>query len=235
MRQTLALCQQFQLIGNRVRVHFQTDLIPALGQLVLARLSDTYDPYLRQPFFPSVIFETGFAVDFDQDDPALHLLSPGVTVDLIGPVGQAVPDLPTRSRVVLLADSDPAVLLPFAAQTIARGGTATLLLSARYPLEALKPEIELRVGSDLPALLAEFAPTADLVFIATDSALHKPLYEALAQARPVVSSELARALVSLPMPCGVGACYACSIKTAKGHRMACMSGPFFSLVDLNLQ
>lgn len=234
MRQTNAVCDRLELIGSRVRVHLESELVPGLGQLVLARLSDSYDPYLRQPFFPSVVEEAGFAVDLDAADPALRLLTPGSVIDLIGPVGAPVPDLPARTRALLVADADPAVLLPFAAQAIARGGAATLLLTKRYPLEALQPEIELRVGA-LPELLAEFAPAADQVFIATDPALHKPLYDALLQARTAVSGEMAKALVMLPMPCGVGACYACSVKTVKGHRLACMVGPFFNLTDLIFQ
>lgn len=232
MRQANAVCEQVELVGQQVRVHFESDLVPGLGQLVLARLSESYDPYLRLPLFPSRLSQTGFAVDLAAADPALRLLTPGSSIDLIGPVGQPLPDLPTRSRVLLVADSSPAVLLPFAAQAIARGGAATLLLTARYPLDALQPELELRLGDNLPTLLAEFAPAADYVFIATAPALHKPLHEALLQARTAIASDLAKALLSVSLPCGLGACYACSVKTTKGQRLACLSGPFFNLTDL---
>ncbi len=237
MRYATATVQQLQLIGDRVRVYLQTDLVPALGQFTLARLSESYDPYLRLPFFPSVIAPSGFAVDLAQADPALRLLSPGSEVDLLGPVGQGLPDLPARTRLLLAADSDPALLLPFAAQAIARGGTATLLLANRYPLDALQPEIELRLGGpsgQLPTLLSEYAPNADQVFLNTAPALYPDLYQALTQARTAISTDFARALVQLPMPCGTGTCYACAVKTTRGHKLACVSGPFFSLTELNL-
>ncbi|HLF02904.1 MAG TPA: hypothetical protein VI547_13060 [Anaerolineales bacterium] len=231
MRQTTAHCAQLELVGDRVRAHFDSDLTLAPGQFALARLANTFDPYLRQPLFPSLISESGFAVDLPSTDPALRILSPGNVIDVVGPIGSALPDLPARTRILLIADSDPAVLLPFAARAIDSGGTATLLLSTRYPLDALAPEIELHLG-DLPALAAEFAPAADLVFIHTQASLHRPLHQSLTEARAFVPASYAHALMNLPMPCGTGACGACAVKTVRGHRLACLAGPFFRLAEL---
>lgn len=234
MRQTTAACRQIELIGGRVRVHFQTDLVPAPGQCALARVAETFDPYLRQAFFPSVLSDSGFAVDLAPSQAALRHLTPGSPVDLLGPVGRPLPEIPARSRVLLVAETDPAPLLPLAARAIARDGAATLLLAARYPLDALQPELELRIG-DLTALTAEFAPAADLAFIAAGPARRRSVFQALAQSRSLVSSEFARALVELPLPCGVGACLACSVKTTHGHEYACLAGPFFSLAELQTE
>jgi len=232
VRQTLAQCTQIELVGDRVRAHFDSDLIPAPGQFLLARLIPAFDPYLRRPLFPTQIADSGFAVVFSPTDPALNTLAPGAKIDLIGPVGAATPDFPFRTRVLLVADPDPSALLPFAARVVAQGGTATLLLSTHYPLDALDPEIELRIG-DLPTLAAEFAPSADLVFICAGRALHRPIHRRLTEARSFVSREYARALVTCPMPCGTGACGACAVKTIHGWKMACVDGPFFSLTELD--
>lgn len=233
MRQTTAHCAQLELVGDRVRAHFDSDLRLAPGQFALARLAETFDPYLRQPFFPSTLSESGFTVDLAANDPALRFLFPGANVDVIGPLGNALPDLSPRSRVLLIADSDPAVLLPLAARAIHSGGTATLLLSARYPLDALHPEIELRLG-DLPALAAEYAPAADQVFIHTQPSLHHSLHQSLIQSRTFLPGDYAHALASLPMPCGSGACGACHVRTTRGHKLACLAGPFFPLAELEL-
>jgi hypothetical protein len=131
----------------------------------------------------------------------------------------------------LVADSTPAALLPLATRAIAGGGTATLLLAAPYPLEALDPEIELRLG-DLPALLAEYVSAADCVFIHTAPQRHSAFYQTIAQTRALVATNFARALIQLPLPCGVGACGACYLKTARGWKLTCIDGPFFSLADL---
>ncbi len=233
VRQADAHCKQLELIGDRVRIRFETDLIPAPGQLALARLAATADPYLRLPFFPSVLSQTGFAVDVAASHPALRFLAPGSTVDLIGPVGVQVGGLPPRSRLLLIADSDPAILLPFASQAIADGGTATLLLARPYPLDALDPEIEIRVG-DLLSLAAEFAAAADRVLIHTGPALHQPLRQKLAEARAFVPPDYAYAFVERSMPCDLGACGACAVKTGRGWKWACLDGPFFSLAELEV-
>ncbi|MBI3241453.1 MAG: hypothetical protein HYZ49_04075 [Chloroflexi bacterium] len=232
VRQAEARCKQLELIGDQVRIRFETDLIPAPGQLVLARLAATADPYLRLPLFPSALFQTGFAVDVAASHPALRFLAPGATLDLIGPVGVHIGGLPSRSRLALIADSDPAILLPFASQAIADGGTATLLLARPYPLDALDPEIEIRVG-DLPQLAAEFAMLADRVLIHTDPVLHQPLRQQLAHARAFVPPDYAYALAERSLPCGLGACCACAVKTRRGWQWACLDGPFFSLAELD--
>ncbi len=231
VRHAEAQCKQLELIGGRVRIQLETDLIPAPGQLALARLAATADPYLRLPFHPSALSQTGFAVDVASSHPALRFLAPGSTVDLIGPVGIQVGGLPPRSRLLLIAESDPAVLLPFASHVIAEGGTATLLLARPYPLDALDPEIEIRVG-DLPSLVAEFA-AADRVLIHTGPALHQPLRQKLAEARAFVPPDYAYAFVERSLPCGLGACGACAVKTGRGWKWACLDGPFFSLAELD--
>jgi hypothetical protein len=171
-------------------------------------------------------------VDLPPAHPALQFLAPGSTVDLIGPVGIQVGGLPPRSRLLLIADSDPAVLLPFASHIIAAGGTATLLLARPYPLDALDPEIEIRVG-ELLSLTAEFA-AADRVLIHTGPALHQPLRQKLAEARAFVPPDYAYAFVERSLPCGVGACGACAVKTGRGWKWACLDGPFFSLAELDV-
>jgi dihydroorotate dehydrogenase electron transfer subunit len=228
MRQTLAHCQRIELVGQRVRAQFACDLVPAPGQFLLARLAPAYDPYLRQTLFPVLISDSGFAVELSTDDPALRVLAPGISVDVIGPAGVPVPDLPPRSRLLLLANHAPAVLLPFASRAINGGGAATLLLAHPYPLDALDPEIELRVG-DLAALTAEFAPGADAVLIHADKTLYPTLFDSLTAARAFFPADYSRALLRPPMPCGVGACGACAVKTARGHKLACADGPFFPL------
>ncbi len=231
MRQTIAHCQRIELLGQRVRLHFECAAALAPGQFVLARVAPAFDPYLRQPLFPSAITPNGFAADLAEDDPALRFIAPGSNVDVLTPAGSPVGDLPSASRLLLIADRTPAVLLPVAARAIEAGGSVTLLLAQPYPLDALDPRLEIRVGN-LPELAADFAPTADLVFIHTAQALHRPIAQALASARPTVATGFARALLAPPMPCGTGACGACAVRTARGWKPACTEGPFFNLADL---
>lgn len=235
MRQTNAKCEQIELIGNRVRVYLSTDLALVPGQFALARLAETFDPYLRQPLFPSLMEPGSFAVDLAPNDPALHFLSPGITIDLLGPIGAAPASIPSQSRLLLVAETDPAVLLPFAARAIDSGGAATLVLSAQYPLDAIRPEIELHVSpiEIIPALVTELAAVADFIFIQATSQLSQAIYQSLNNSASFVTIRSAYAFVPCAMPCGVGACGACYTKTTRGWKLACLSGPFFPLADLN--
>ena len=231
MRATTAHCTRLELFGDRVRARFDCDLVPRPGQFLLARLTPAYDPYLRQSLFPSQLSEAGFALDLPTASPVLGFITPGAQVDILGPAGSPLPDIPPRSRVLLIAH-DPSALLPLAAGAIQSGGEATLLLSSPYPLEALDPQIELRVG-DLASLAAEFASTADLVFMHVPAPLRKTLHDRLADSRAVLAPSLAHALCSTATPCGTGACGACYVRTTRGHKLACLDGPFFSLAQLD--
>ncbi len=230
MRSAAAHCTRLELFGDRVRVYFDSDLLPRPGQFLLARLSPAYDPYLRQAFFPSRLSQAGFAVDLPASSPVLSLVAPGAIVDVVGPIGVAAPEIAARSRVLLIAH-DPSALLPFAARAVESGGAATLLLSDPYPLEVLDPQIEVRVG-DLSSLASEFAPTTDLVFMHVAEHLRKTLHHVLSESRTVLTPSSAYALCSLPTPCGTGACGACYLKTAHGQKLACLDGPFFPLAEL---
>lgn len=232
---TKAKCDQVELVGERVRVHFGADLALMPGQFVLARLAETFDPYLRQPLYPSSIDLDSFSVDLVSTDPALRFLSPGVTVDLLGPIGSVPTNIPSQTRLLLVAETDPAVLLPFATQAINSGGTVTLALSSQYPLEAIQPEIELHVAAvdAIPALVAELAASADLIFLQTTVQLSQAIYQNLNGSPAFMAARSAYAFVPCAMPCGTGACGACYIKTTRGWKLACLNGPFFPLADLN--
>ncbi|MBI5712018.1 MAG: hypothetical protein HZC38_01125 [Chloroflexi bacterium] len=222
MRHTHAQCTRTELIGEHIRAHFDSDLVPALGQFLLARLTPSLDPYLRLPLFPSSLSPTSFSVDLPRD----FNISPGMMIDLIGPCGAAIEESRERERVLLIADDSPAALLPFASSAIARAGTATVILAQPYPLDSLDPRIEIHRG-DLLTLTQDLAPHADRIFIHTS---HASLHFALRTSHFELSS--AYTLLTHPTPCGVGACQACYVKTNRGHKMSCIHGPFFNLQSL---
>jgi NAD(P)H-flavin reductase len=222
VRHTTAQCTRTELIGEHIRAHFDSDLVPAPGQFLLARLTPSLDPYLRLPFFPSSLSQNSFSVDL----PRHTILTPGMMIDLIGPCGAAIEENKERERVLLIADDSPAALLPFASSAIARAGAATVILARPYPLDSLDPRIEIHRG-DLIALTKELAPHADRIFI---HASHASLHFALYTSNFAHSSSYA--LLAPPTPCGVGACQACCVRTNRGYKMSCLDGPFFNLQSL---
>ena len=222
VRQINAQCARTELIGDHIRAHFDSDLVPSLGQFLLARLSPSLDPYLRFPLFPSSLSLSSFSTDL----PRNFNISPGMMIDLIGPCGRAIEESKERERVLLIADDSPAALLPFASSAIARAGTATVILSRPYPLDSLDPRIEIHRG-DLVTLTKELAPHADRIFIHIS---HASIHFALRTSNFPLSS--AYALLTHPTPCGVGACNACYVKTNRGHQKLCLNGPFLNLQSL---
>jgi hypothetical protein len=44
----------------------------------------------------------------------------------------------------------------------------------------------------------------------------------------------AQALITQAMPCGIGACYACALKSTQGWILSCREGPVFDLNQLEL-
>ncbi len=220
MRHTNAQCTRLELIGQHFRAHFDSDLVPSLGQFLLARL--TPYPYLRFPLFPSSLSLSSFSVDLPRDS----ILTPGMMIDLIGPCGAAIEESRERERVLLIADDSPAALLPFASSAIARAGAATLILAQPYPLDSLDPRIEIHRG-DLVSLTQELAPHSDRIFIHTSPDFYR--------SRLMAHGSLltAHVLLTPPTPCGVGACQACYVKTNHGPKMSCLHGPFFNLQSLH--
>ena len=215
MRHTNAHCTLTELIGEHIRAHFDSDLVPSLGQFLLARLTPSLDPYLRVPLFPSSLSPSSFSVDLPRDSN----ISPGMMIDLIGPCGAAIEESRERERVLLIADDSPAALLPFASSAIARAGAATVILAQPYPLDSLDPRIEIHRG-DPVSLTQDLAPHADRIFIHTSHAFHASL---------ITHHVAAYTLLTHPTPCGTGACQACYVKTNRGHKMSCLHGPFFNL------
>src|SRR5260221_7453188 len=78
------------------------------GQLLLARTTESSDPYLREPWTP-VHRENGTII---VERPATQNYSPGQVVNLLGPIGKPIPLRDNAHTLLLLAfDSAPASLL----------------------------------------------------------------------------------------------------------------------------
>ncbi len=237
---------------RRIRLH-----APALaarlqpGQFVTADLGAA----VREPLLPAAVGAEGLEMLLPPGHPAAAL-APGDAVDLLGPLGRALPRPQPPQRLLLIADVPhlPA-LLPFAHQSLANGCPAALLLSAAtaahfYPPALLPPALEVHLvtadgsaghaGSPLdllpgrgqaPPLLA----WADRVLVAADPVLYMALAEVVLDTRLMPGPDFAQALLLPTIVCGVGACQGCAVRTRRGTRRACTDGPFFSLLDLEAQ
>ena len=232
LRLASARCTRVEAIGHgRVRVKFDSELTLAPGQFALARLAATHDPYLRQMVFPAQIWPDGFALELPAGDPARLHLNPGADIVLLGPAGKRAPQIAAGMNLLLVANARPERLLPLAMQAIGSAGAVTLLLGRPYPVEALHPEIEVRVGH-LPTLVAEYVKWAARVYIHTEPQPPNEIVKAMRAAE--FDEAQVSVLLTPPMPCGTGACQACAVRMRRGWKLACREGPMFPLTDLSL-
>ena len=233
-------------------VRLDVDRPPGAGAFVLADLGGP----LREPLFPSTTDASGFITTVEPGHTLTRLL-PGATVDLMGPLGRGfrVDDV---SRLLLVAE---AALLPLLRPLFQAAPSVALVVEAttraqlpppsRFPPtlelslvtrdgsagylgplenEAPAPEGLERVGGRLRELIA----WTECVCLACSSDRYPAFARMVEMVRFQVQPDFGQALVRLPMPCGVGACEVCRIKTRRGERQACTHGPVFDLLDFAL-
>lgn len=225
----------------------------APGQFLLARCGDGYDPLLRRPLSIHRI-QPGpgrgrIAVLYSQSGAGTAYLRsrrPGDELDIIAPLGRGFA-VHRSSRNLLLLGSGWGLspLIALAERETAAGRNVTLLAGAPnagqlYPPALLPPEVELAVATgdgsagrqgDVLDLVEEYWPWADEVYACGSPSMYVSLAQrtgGLWPRKPV------QVLAEMPMACGVGACYACTIDTRKGPRLACKDGPRMALSDLQL-
>lgn len=212
------------------------------GQLLLARTTDSYDPYLRIPWVP-VAREQGMVVI---ERPSHQSYTPGQIVSLLGPVGKPIPLSETIRALLLIAyQAAPTALLMLANTALARGGGVALALigsAAYYPVETLPTEIEvIRAHDDLEwAERDRMLGWAEQVVAVAPAGFDLPAYTRLMdhvqRLRVEPADGYAYGLFHPPIPCGVGACQACLIHLRGGHEAAaCMDGPAFDLKGVRLE
>ncbi len=247
----------------------------AAGRFFLARCAAgdaatrAWEPFLRQSLFPVAIEAQGEAVHWTLLLPLaagalrlpyplraetaaaafLHDLSPGDTLNLLGPYGTGY-QVEARTRALLLVADVPhaPLLLPLVEESLNRGARVTLLLdagaaesaaeraataTALAPLLPIAVELRAEAHADVAAAVAATSAWADQICLALPSVDYAQIAEKLRRARLRISPGDLQALAQAPLPCGVGACLACVVDLAGGgHTRACIHGPVFDLTRL---
>lgn len=191
--------------------------IPRPGQVSLGFRPGSHD-VLRTSLFPCLISSDGFSSVI----PEGCAWEMGEEIDLAGPAGNAFQPPPRARRWTVASFDRPADrLLPLLFQGLSRGAELALVCSAP------PPDVPEAVEINPP--WPEAAAWAD--FIALDVG-EELLSESLpTHVRQVTSRAVVQALVTPPMPCGIGACSACSIRTRRGWALACRDGTVWQARD----
>jgi dihydroorotate dehydrogenase electron transfer subunit len=173
---------------------------------------------------------------------------------IFGPLGNGFSTLPKAQNLLLVAGGiGLAPLLFFADQVLEDGHSAKLLRGAsgafkpsgkpnptqHYPRDLLPHEIEIetittspdgRQGMVLDLITPEVIKWADQVFACGPTAMYRDMAgrkeELGLNGKPVQISLEAR------MGCGLGVCYACTVRTRRGLKQVCKDGPVFELDDI---
>lgn len=178
------------------------------------------------------------------DDPGyawLGALSPGATVNLIGPLGNGFFLAPTTRNLLVATDIDRlAPLLALLHAALDRGGHVTLALRQGAVDGALQAQLPMAVevqtlppGEGWLAALTDPLRWADQLCLALPATTYAPLAAAIRHQRLRLESGFAFALVDADLACGYGACLACVVPLGNGGlTRACVHGPVIDLLEL---
>src|ERR1044071_3670342 len=108
---------------------------PSAGQFFLARVTESLDPYLREPGIPGHC--EGSSVIIERS--AMESFAPGDVVNLLGPIGKPIPLRENARTLLLIAyEASPVSLLLLAETALKKGqGVLLALLGAalHYPID----------------------------------------------------------------------------------------------------
>ncbi len=180
----------------------------------------------------------------------LSRLEKGDELKLFGPLGNPFEIKPDSRSLLLVAGGLGIAPLSFmAASALEQGLRVTLCLGASgetkpsgeanpnqlFPLSFLPPGIQVSTitssadgkTGNVTELLPEFIERSDQVFACGPT----PMYRAMAGMAELKNKPVQVSL-EVRMACGRGLCYGCSVKTKRGMRKVCETGPVFELDDI---
>ena len=223
------------------------------GQFVMVRCSEGYDPLLRRPLSIHRVAsgEKGqlsriallYAVR-GRGTRWLASRQEGELIDLLGPLGKGFQVQRNSRNLLLVAGGMGVAPLAFLAdEAVAAGRSVTMLLgggtlSEIYPSHLLVPEVELAIATEdgsmgrkglVTDLSPDFLAWADQVFACGPMAMYRAMAAAASGFLPGKSIQV---LLEVPMACGLGVCYGCTVETKRGPRLVCKDGPRFELSEV---
>lgn len=210
----------------------RVDLRVLPGQFLLATAT-AYEPYLPQVVFPFGL--EGRSVSSLLLPRALESFARTGELNLRGPFGRGFNLPPNAERALILATDVLAAahMLPWIKVLVEREREVTLLCGdATLPQEWLPAEVEYRRAADVLAEAATLWQWADALYACGSGDFFDELFSAIAAARGRVQVGWSQVLFrDLPMPCGIGLCYLCAIRGARGLMLLCREGPVLDLAD----
>ena len=202
--------------------------------------------FLRRPLSIHRVNETGTEIAFlfaavGKGTDWLSASKPGDILDILGPLGNGF-DLQASSREILLLAGGLglAPLVFLAERALGKGVRVNLAYGTaseqRYDKLLLPEGIRLVEFTDdgtcgrrglVTECVPDFIESVDQMFVCGPL----PMYSAVAKQQNLKGKDIQVSLETR-MSCGLGVCYACSIKTVYGQRQVCHDGPVFRLDEI---
>lgn len=197
--------------------------IPQPGQYLLA-----YDPTSDDPLAVPVFSAGNFPDGFLAAPPLPRRWSPGVTLQMRGPLGHGFKLSASARRVALaVRDVSPSYLLGLIQPACVQGAAISLICDD--PPEELPTDVETRPL----AALGEICQWADFLAVAGSREAIRGWLECFKDEKQLKLPREAQGLVVTPMPCGgLAKCGVCSMETKRGVELVCEDGPVFQFSDL---
>ncbi|MDD4984840.1 MAG: dihydroorotate dehydrogenase electron transfer subunit [Dehalococcoidales bacterium] len=218
------------------------------GQFVMVRCGEENELPLRRPLSIHRIESDSLALLFNTVGKGTRWLSQRQkddAIDIIGPLGNGF-TIHTESRqILLLAGGMGIVPLVYLADIALKQEKRVTLLAGARSAAQLLPEERLPRGFTIVTatedgtqgyqgyvseLLPDYADRSDQIFACGPTAM----YREMAQRKRELGLEGKPVQISLEMRmgCGLGVCYACTVRTRSGLKQVCQDGPVFELDDI---
>lgn len=165
----------------------------------------------------------------------------GASVSIFGPLGNGFALPPTPKNLLLVAGGIGIAPLYFLARHAEKNNHKVTLLYGtvdknRYPvvhgIEAVAVTEDGSVGEKglVTDLLPRFAERADQFFACGPMSMYHDMFNRQRELK--LEGKSVQISLEVRMGCGVGVCYACTVKTKSGLKQVCKDGPIFELDDI---
>ena len=217
------------------------------GQYIMVKCDRGTERLLRRPISIHRTFDSGFELFYAVVGGGTQWLSQrrsGEKLDILGPLGNGFQIQPAAKNLLLVAGGIGIAPLVFLAEEALNAGKKVALLAGArtavllYPAASLPRVTDLMLATEdgssgykglVTALLPDAAASADQICICGPL----PMFKAIAAnyTSPLIN-KFVQVSLEVRMGCGLGFCYACTIKTVHGLKQVCKDGPVFEMNDV---
>jgi dihydroorotate dehydrogenase electron transfer subunit len=217
------------------------------GQFVMVNCDSGQDRLLRRPLSIHRARPQSLAVLFAAVGAGTDWLSRRPAeekIDLLGPLGNGFSLQPHARRLLLVAGGMGIAPLAFLAQEALKKDYSVKLLAGARTASHIIPEQLVPEGTDViratedgsigeagmvTDLIPRYAESADQVCLCGPL----PMFKAVANKyHSYLAGKTVQASLEVRMGCGLGFCYACTIRTGQGLKQVCKDGPVFDFNEI---